>query len=189
MARKRKVEVDGKVEVKVESCHREKLVDGKVLFECLKCGKSYGRVGHLNRHVLGHNPTKRYECSYKDCGKSFVDRREHRVHEDRHRGILRYKCELCGKLFGSQSNLINHRRWHSEETRYECQLCGKGWKVTSDLQRHMEDVHSGKVRKSENEEKEIQVLKDVKESLSNLSTVGLGKLKIVGGKGILSNIL
>ena len=55
-----------------------------------------------------------------------------------------YNCEFCGKIFKSNTNLQLHvDRIHSDSFCHVCDVCGKSFKVKCDLKKHKE-IHMEK---------------------------------------------
>lgn len=50
----------------------EQQAQPKSRLQCKTCGKSFGRVEHLKRHVLSHTQERQYQCSH--CKKQFMRR-------------------------------------------------------------------------------------------------------------------
>lgn len=55
-------------------------------FECTfeGCGKSYTRAEHLGRHQLNHNPKDIYKCDFPGCKREFVRQDLCARHRERH---------------------------------------------------------------------------------------------------------
>lgn len=55
-------------------------------FECTYegCGKSYTRAEHLGRHQLNHNPKDIYKCDFPGCKRQFVRQDLCARHRERH---------------------------------------------------------------------------------------------------------
>lgn len=67
---------------------------------------------NLNLHI-GSRKTddKRYECC--NCGKSFRDNTQLKVHARKHTGEKPFECDICQKKFTVNGNLNKHMRIHT----------------------------------------------------------------------------
>ena len=59
----------------------------------------------------------RYECDFKDCKKSFSDKRIWSRHKIFHENpdVLKFDYKECGKILANKQNLLRHKRTHSGE--------------------------------------------------------------------------
>lgn len=77
-------------------------VSAKV-FVCLECGKSFGRMHSLKRHMDIHRQSERALCP--ECGKSFSRKMYLIDHMRIHRQSEGVLCPKCGKTFAQMRNL------------------------------------------------------------------------------------
>ena len=98
-------------------------------------------VIQLERHI-----ERRYVCGYPNCGETFRNFGNLRVHIFKHIGISIYKCTYpeCGdSLYFPDSNKLKRhiQSQHTNEKPYHCTLCGIRLGRLDNYQRHMRQIH------------------------------------------------
>lgn len=85
--------------------------------------------------------TKRrpYTCPRENCGKSFTQAANLRMHLQSHDGQKPFKCEHCHKSFSQSGNLKTHVRRHTGERPFVCTYegCEKKFAQQGNLRAHM----------------------------------------------------
>jgi hypothetical protein len=100
---------------------------------------------HVNRKS---NHIKTYKCTFPECGKTFITRKEQQNHIARHSSEPRFFCEYpgCSCKYTTKSSLDLHvTRIHGDK-KYKCDLCDERYSVRGDLNQHMKRKHN-KIRK------------------------------------------
>nr|XP_046227708.1 zinc finger protein 585A-like [Scatophagus argus]XP_046227718.1 zinc finger protein 585A-like [Scatophagus argus] len=117
-----------KVHEKVQSSSPRSLI-------CGDCGKVFGRMYHLKRHIMTHRKGSNNECyTCPDCQKSFAFPEDLNKHLEIHVKENNGTCPKCNETFGSPEELETHMKVH--EKCYACSTCGKKFKVEYALKKH-----------------------------------------------------
>jgi hypothetical protein len=113
--------------------------------KCPYCCKLYNISDSLVKHInRKHNHIKTYRCTFPDCGKTFITRKEQQNHIARHSSEARYYCEYagCNCKYTTKSSLDLHvTRIHGEK-KYKCDMCDERYSVRGDLNQHLKRKHS-----------------------------------------------
>lgn len=88
-----------------------------------ECSKIFVDSSSLKKHMLTHGE-RQYICKEEGCGKKFLDNSKLRRHQLVHTGEKPFKCDLCGKKFSLDFNLKTHLRTHTGEKPYFCSYAG-----------------------------------------------------------------
>ncbi|XP_064645315.1 zinc finger protein 208-like isoform X2 [Lineus longissimus] len=114
------------------------------LHVCDYCGKKFGMLNKLQRHLRRHTGERPYKCEH--CAKCFSRSDNLQTHVMRMHGIISepVRCDMCDKKFNSTESLSEHYRIHTGEKPFPCKLCDKSFMWISGLKKHMQ-THSGDV--------------------------------------------
>ncbi|XP_077439733.1 uncharacterized protein LOC144062325 [Vanacampus margaritifer] len=109
-------------------------------YMCSECGKMFGRMGSLNRHMTTHTGEKPFPCS--TCAKSFTSKEHMKRHMMIHTGETPFPCAVCAKRFRDKCEMILHMRTHTGEKPFMCSVCRKCFSRKDDMVLHMR-MHTG----------------------------------------------
>uniref|UniRef100_A0A4W6FXB4 C2H2-type domain-containing protein n=1 Tax=Lates calcarifer TaxID=8187 RepID=A0A4W6FXB4_LATCA len=102
---------------------------------CGDCGKVFGRMYHLKRHIVTHRKATNGECyTCPDCQKNFAFPEDLNKHLEIHVKENNGTCPKCNETFSSPEELETHMGVH--EKSYTCNTCGKKFKVEYALKKH-----------------------------------------------------
>ncbi|KAG5322086.1 ZN182 protein, partial [Acromyrmex heyeri] len=111
--------------------------EGRLLFKCSTCDKTYEKWSSLDIHEATHRIDKPYLCDL--CGKSFKHSNNLRGHKRIHLDEAikkRHVCEICGNAFRSRFHLREHMNQHDDNRPYCCEQCGKAFYKRIQLRQH-----------------------------------------------------
>jgi len=94
----------------------------------------------VTRHERIHNGKRLYLCKF--CQRSFTQKRSLVRHERIHTGEKPYACKLCAKAFTQAGNLqVHERRRHTGHKPHICSVCNKGFVTRNEMKRHWKIHH------------------------------------------------
>lgn len=136
--------IDGRSETKPEAAIRKKINYRRYKTtrrehkkQCHVCGI---RVLDLNSHIESHGETG-YKCQF--CDRVCPNRRQLRIHMNRHTKEREFPCRYCDKIFYVWTSRKDHERNMHKKERFQCDVCDTVYKNKSYLQAHKKLVHLG----------------------------------------------
>lgn len=110
--------------------------------KCKYCPSTFSTPSKLERHLRTHTKDRPFMCDFKNCGKSFSDKRNLDGHKALHSDEFNFNCHDCGKKFKTKNQLKQHGKSHGTSTPYICEICSKAYKYKSTLIFHLKK-HNG----------------------------------------------
>ncbi|XP_070143658.1 transcription factor Ouib isoform X2 [Drosophila kikkawai] len=103
---------------------------------CDQCGHSFKNSTNLKMHKLRHSGLKDFACT--SCDQQFVNPYLLKVHiRVRHLGERPFACRFCErKFFTSGARTYHQRTQHIRDGSYRCDLCSNVFNTKSDLNSH-----------------------------------------------------
>eukprot|EP00112_Aurelia_sp_Birch-Aquarium-sp1_P024680 Seg7899.2 transcript_id=Seg7899.2/GoldUCD/mRNA.D3Y31 product="Zinc finger protein 13" protein_id=Seg7899.2/GoldUCD/D3Y31 len=102
------------------------------------CGKHFGRLDHLKRHMLIHTGQK-IKCSYLSCNRLFREKYELRLHtQSFHEQAEPYVCSVegCDQKFNTTTGRKRHQMKSHAKISHQCPVCSRNF-----IQKHLLDGH------------------------------------------------
>ncbi|KAG8173655.1 hypothetical protein JTE90_010541 [Oedothorax gibbosus] len=125
----------------IRAQHFDKIQGPKTTFSCKLCGKTFGLLPVLKRHLWTHASEVPFKCDI--CNKSFSHQQSLKVHMKSHlSGKFSQKCELCSQVFSQELYLRRHIKRHHPTETFPCSQCDKVLASSYALKNHLL-FHSG----------------------------------------------
>ncbi|CAH1269462.1 ZNF236 [Branchiostoma lanceolatum] len=120
--------------------------DGRRVYKCPYCDKSFKKSSHLKQHVRSHTGEKPYKC--QQCGRCFVSSGVLKAHLRTHSGIKAFNCHICDARFTTNGSLTRHMIIHSSIRPFKCPYCPDTFRTSLHCKRHMK-LHCDKQTEKE----------------------------------------
>lgn len=107
---------------------------------CNQCGKTFTQACNLKVHQRIHLGQGLHLCSH--CGKGFPSFANLKTHKCGQTGNKPYSCAVCGNKFSRLWNLKLHQRIHTQEKPHQCSMCDKSF-TRADILKVHQRTHTG----------------------------------------------
>ena len=113
----------------------------KKVFECDRCNTSFAQLGHLATHRKSvHGKSKDYMCPV--CGHRSATSWNMRSHMKKHSDKSRlYRCDYCERTFVQKNNKYIHEQRVHKKRVYPCEHCNKTFAIPHALIEHRNKTH------------------------------------------------
>ncbi len=81
--------------------------EGRKLYSCTLCEKSFANSSNLNRHMQVHTGNYSYYCEI--CRKGFNETNAFKAHMNKHEGRS-FPCQFCTNRYNSERSMKDHMR-------------------------------------------------------------------------------
>ncbi|XP_064816905.1 zinc finger protein 229-like [Oncorhynchus masou masou] len=103
-------------------------------YSCTQCGKTFTQACNLKVHQRVHQAKGLHLCSH--CGKGFTSFSDLKRHKCSQTTDKPYCCSICGNKFSRLWNLKVHQRIHTQEKPHCCNMCDKSFTRADILKVH-----------------------------------------------------
>ncbi|XP_021943933.2 zinc finger protein 37 [Folsomia candida] len=112
----------------------------KQKYECTvkDCTKSFKTFGSLKQHLIVHSGKRHFDC--RICGKAFKQKSVLDRHSVIHTKAKPFKCSICQKRFSWSANYFYHLRRHEGIKPFPCRYCNKSFSQRQHLTEHI-NIH------------------------------------------------
>ena len=110
-------------------------------FRCATCGKTFGFLLALERHMKEHNPNQKFCC--EQCGKVFKSLTNLKNHIPLHTKDEVFRCPYCPKHYYIRYSYEKHVRSHLSPPKFHCEICNKNFNDKKYFELHLERHQNG----------------------------------------------
>uniref|UniRef100_H2Z5J7 C2H2-type domain-containing protein n=1 Tax=Ciona savignyi TaxID=51511 RepID=H2Z5J7_CIOSA len=107
-------------------------------YRCTKCDAAFNRKDKVKRHMLIHDPVKRFKCPLRTvlgCTKEYNRADKLKEHIISHSRVKRtYSCSYCSKKYSRQSCKIKHEKTHT--CNFNCKSCNQFFDTEANFKSH-----------------------------------------------------
>ncbi|XP_014208958.1 uncharacterized protein LOC106639717 [Copidosoma floridanum] len=134
--KKKKKNPNNKINLTLSKISTDNYVTESVKLRCEPCSKTFYKSCYLTQHNKSfHAGVRPFKCD--KCGKRFLEKEKHEVHERVHLNDKPHKCEVCPKSFNHKTDLRRHMCMHTGITPYKCNLCAKKFTRKDHMEKHV----------------------------------------------------
>ncbi|CAL4122483.1 unnamed protein product, partial [Meganyctiphanes norvegica] len=104
-------------------------------FKCATCGRNFGFLSALERHMKEHNPNQKFCC--EQCGKVFKSLVNLKNHIPLHTKDEVYECPYCPKQYYVKHSYDKHVKTHIVAPKFHCAICNKHFIEKKHFESHL----------------------------------------------------
>ena len=153
-------------------------------YKCATCGKSFGFLLALERHMKEHNPNQKFCC--EQCGKVFKNLANLKNHIPLHTKDEVFECPYCPKQYYLKYSYEKHIKNHDSTPQFYCDVCDSKFTERAHFKLHQER-HQSSGSHGRSKDYKCNNCGDIKTQseidLVGIADVGHHKTCIACGKG------
>ena len=126
----------------LETLEKHMLRHGEMKYLCQVCGHNFPFASDLASHESIHSEEKKFKCTYPKCGKRYKTKNTIAIIITGTNKSQQSRRKLrCDKIFSKVKYLKEHMKSHKDNLPFGCHYCGKCFKWRSGHKLHIDEEH------------------------------------------------